>query len=275
MAINIGSNFNYQGQTFLDGRQGEAKTLRDLLEWDILVPEGFEVNVDGDWYTYDTSYYSPITGKFKKRPGFEEFCEIDNKVFPLTFSSFSQVETYEVGQKIWPMLSWTLSRKGQAVSPSLALVNGSVDGVAEDKLSYSSQEYITSNTDYTVLCRVESGAEVSKTVSYKFYNKKFYGVSAKASIDTSDISGFTSVWATSWTLPATTFNCTGGMYPYYLIPTSLYNPSTFRMWISGLRNTDMVVSNLLITNAYGVDTDYTVIRLGTLQHGSPVITFAN
>ena len=275
MAINIGSNFNYQGANFLDGRQGEAKTLRDLLEWDVLVPEGFEVNVDGSWYTYDPAYNSPITGRFKKRPGFEEFCELDNEVFPLTFSSFSPIDTYEVGQTAWPTFSWTLSRKGSAVSPVLSTVNGLTDGIANDKLSYSSLESVRSNRDYTVRCVVESGAEVSKTVSCKFYYKKYYGALNKTGITSSDISGLTSTWATSWTLPATTFNCTGGKYPYYIIPSSLYNPSTFKMWIGGLRNTDMVVSTLTITNVYGATAEYTVIRLGTLQHGSPVITFAS
>jgi len=275
MAINIGTNFSYQGKRFLDNRQEIAENLNDLLEWDILVPEGFEVFVDGNWYVYDSSFNSSITGHFKRRPGYEEFLELDNAVFPITFTSISPAAIYEVGSTIVPTLSWTLQRKGEATIPVEVTVNGSSAGVSSDHLSYISPESISNNKDYVVRCIADSGSEVSATVSIKFYLKKFYGVSNKTSLDASDIAEFSSTWASSWTMGNTTFNCSGGKYPYYVIPSSLYNPNTFKMWIGGLRNTDLVLSTINITNSFGVTTEYTVIRLGTLQNGSPVISFSN
>jgi hypothetical protein len=74
---------------------------------------------------------------------------------------------------------------------------------------------------------------------------------------------------------ATTFNCTGGKYPYYVIPSSLYNPSTFKVWIGGLRNTDLVVTIQEITNALSFVESYAIIRLGTKQTGVLSIRFGD
>ena len=68
MAINIGTNINYQGHEYLDKRQGLANSEEDLKNWSTPVPNGFEVYVNGLWYTYDeNNEISDITGKFKKR----------------------------------------------------------------------------------------------------------------------------------------------------------------------------------------------------------------
>ena len=75
MAVKLQSNYIYSGSDFLDSRQSMANSLEDLKNWfnkvnpeDIVViPDGFEIRVDGDWYVYDpkkepndlTGYFSP------------------------------------------------------------------------------------------------------------------------------------------------------------------------------------------------------------------------
>ncbi len=61
--------FSLNNKSYVDERQGLAETLADLKNWEMLVPEGFEVFCLGDWYTYDSSHNSAETGHFKVRSG--------------------------------------------------------------------------------------------------------------------------------------------------------------------------------------------------------------
>ena len=71
MAISIGANFSYNGKLFIDDRQGLAKTKSELKNWDLVVPEGFEVFLESDkeWYMFGSENNDPETGKFVKRNG--------------------------------------------------------------------------------------------------------------------------------------------------------------------------------------------------------------
>ena len=84
MAIRVQSNYFFNGNGFLDSRQGKASTLQDLIDWDFekdVIPEGFEVYVDGNWYTYDSSHYSEDTGKFKPRQASSKPEEKENIIY--------------------------------------------------------------------------------------------------------------------------------------------------------------------------------------------------
>ena len=50
MSAHIGTNFSLKAKEFLDKRQGEALTEKDLKTWDIPVPEGFEVCIGTSWF---------------------------------------------------------------------------------------------------------------------------------------------------------------------------------------------------------------------------------
>lgn len=55
MANKIGSNFLLPAKVFLDKRQGIVSGIGELGTWDYdkyPIPDGFEVFVDGKWYTY-------------------------------------------------------------------------------------------------------------------------------------------------------------------------------------------------------------------------------
>ena len=68
MANKIGSNFLLPAKVFLDKRQGIVSGIGELGTWDYdkyPIPDGFEVFVDGKWYTYykdiekDSMYFKP------------------------------------------------------------------------------------------------------------------------------------------------------------------------------------------------------------------------
>lgn len=291
MALKVGTNFEYEGHNFLDSRQGMARTKADLKNWSVLVPAGFEVILSGtgEAYVYTPGRQDPEVGDWTKRSDYDlsgsaleedlqaksaDILELMQTVFPLSFASFSGGGSYEYGQKPTPRISWTISRKGGIIAPDLVLVNNSTSGVAADMLSYSADAPIEVNGTYIVTAHAQ-GINVSKTASYNFYYKKYWGVSAKETLDRNDILGFSSTWATSWTMGATTFNCSGGKYPYYVLPSEYYSAGSFKVWIGGLRNTDLDVSDFTLLNASGVEHAYKVIRLRTKQTGSLSIKFAD
>ena len=283
--IKIGTGFLYNGKNFLDVRQGSADSLEDLRTWNLNIPPGFEVCVDGVWYVYNPEYDpDPETGRFRKRIDIElgdsiDFSGVQNQidelmteVFPLSLT-ISGGGTYELGSTQTPHLSWTVTRKGSLVNPTSATVDNSTEGVSDDMKSWTGAS-ITNNKTYTVRVSYQ-GLSKSGSSSYTFRLRKYYGVSAKETLDNSDILSFSSSWATGWTMSATTFDCTGGKYPYYVIPSEYYNASTFKCWVGGLRNTDLVVTTQNVTNTSGYTASYAVIRLGTLQTGQLSIRFGD
>ena len=67
--------------------------------------------------------------------------------------------------------------------------------------------------------------------------------------------------------PPTVFDCSGGKFPYYILPTSMV--SDIQFWIGGLRNSDWIEEIREITNAYGYTESYTIFRLK--QHPNRVL----
>lgn len=72
------------------------------------------------------------------------------------------------------------------------------------------------------------------------------------------------------TKDATTFDCTGGKYVYYVIPSSLGTPE---FWVGGLKNTDVVTTSATVTNASGGSTTYSIMRLANIQTGVLSVQF--
>lgn len=300
MAINVGSNFLYQGKKYLDERIGKAKTKEDLKTWSIPIPDGFEVYVEGSWYCFEsTNPDDPETGKFRKRSGVlqelgndpdtaisqkavtEKFEMIDKDVaklmaslFPLEFKSFSGGGTYEVGSKVQPQISWTVGIKGEEKESTItsATVNNSSEGIASTKKSWTGAEIMLEkpgSKSYVVKIKSDS-LEVTKTATWNFYYRKYYGVSGKEILDSSDIlklSGKSWITEDSYTLGTTKFDCTGGKYPYYIIPKEIYKTS-LEMWVGGLKNTDLVISEVDVIIPTGLKITYTTIRLANIQSGN-------
>lgn len=298
MSINVGSNFLYQGKKHLDDRQNKAKTIKDLKTWNIPVPDGFEVCVDGSWYVYDSrNSESEITGKFRKRTEItqnfgndtekaisqavvtEKFEEVDkdltkliSSVFPLEFKSISGGGNFEIGKVVIPKISWAVNIKGEAdlVKPEKAFVNNSTEGVGKDLVSFIGEE-ITMNTPGTVPYKIlveYKNLNTTQTVNYNFFYQRYYGTSSKTSLETLDILNLSNKSFTkdSYKLPPTKFDCTGGKYPYYVIPKALYN-SNLEFWVGGLKNTDLVIKDVNVITNTGLEIVYTTIRLSNIQTG--------
>lgn len=197
--------------------------------------------------------------------------DLMNEVFQISMTSFTGGGTYEIGSSVIPQLSWIIKRKGEVVNPTNATVNGGKEGVAEDFKSYTAPANISDNKSYNVVVYYNAQS-VTRSASYNFLSKKYYGVSANTSLTSAEILSLSGWgWASSRTMSESLFDCSGGKYPYYCIPSNLY--PGLEVWVGQFRNTDIVVADVEVTNAQGYTTTYKTVRLNTIQFGKLYISF--
>lgn len=200
--------------------------------------------------------------------------EIELATFPLSLTA-SGGGTFEVGSSNKNAIGIIVTRKGTDVTSSSTITvtaSGRVTGsLSSDKKTWTPSTNISSNTSVAVKATYGSQT-ATKTVSYAFKYKKYWGTSASTTLTNANILALAgSTWADSRTMNATNFDCTGGKYPYYVIPESIYDG--LEVWVGGLKNTDIVVTDMVLVNASGAQEPYKVIRLANKQTGVLSIQF--
>lgn len=176
------------------------------------------------------------------------------KVFPFTMT-LTGGGTYEKGSSNSVVLRWTYDR-----DITYQEINREELDISLRTKTYNN---VTENTIYRLIA-IYNSKEYEKSVSATFNIKKYYGVSEKTSLTNDEIKALTSTWA-SKALATTKFDCTGGKYPYYIIPTSLANNITF--YINGFANSNWSTEVKNVINNYGYSESYTIYRLNTIQTG--------
>lgn len=185
---------------------------------------------------------------------FSQVSQLMSKVFPFTMT-LSGGGTYEKGSSQTISLSWTYDRdiESQSINNESLLI-----GIRAKQYAN-----VATDTTYT-LKAIQGGQTYTKSVSAQFKVKKYYGVSANGTLTNDEILALSSTWA-GRTQGSTVFDCTGGKYPYYILPTSMV--SGIQFWIGGLRNTDWKEETREVTNAFGHKENYTIYRLNSIQTG--------
>ena len=199
--------------------------------------------------------------------------EIELATFPLSLTA-SGGGTFEVGSSNKKAIGIIVTRKGTDVTSSstiTVIASGSVTGsLSSDKKTWTPSTNISSNTSVAVKATYGS-QNATKTVNYTFKYKKYWGTSTSASLTSSQVIALAgSTWADSKAMGATTFDCTGGKYVYYVIPSSLGTPE---FWVGGLKNTDVVTTSATVTNASGGSATYSIMRLANIQTGVLSVEF--
>lgn len=199
--------------------------------------------------------------------------EIELATFPLSLTA-SGGGTFEVGSSNKNAIGIIVTRKGTDVTSSSTITvtaSGSVTGsLSSDKKTWTPSTNISSNTSVAVKATYGS-QNATKTVNYTFKYKKYWGTSTSASLTSSQVIALEgSTWADSKSMGATTFDCTGGKYVYYVIPDELGTPE---FWVGGLKNTDISVGNITVTNASGGSARYLIMRLANIQTGVLSVQF--
>lgn len=186
---------------------------------------------------------------------FSNVSQLMSKVFPFTLSLAGGGGIYEKGSTQTINLSWSYDRDVTSQS-----VNGESMPIDSRAKQYKD---VTADTTYT-LSAVYNGEVYRDSTSVKFRLKKYYGVSVHEALTDEEILALTSSWAER-PLKTTVFDCSGGKYPYYILPASMI--SDIQFWIGGLRNSDWVEEVRTVTNVYGYTESYTIFRLNSIQTG--------
>lgn len=247
----------------------DAYTNYVLLQDDILYFNGELNNGDGSVIPAATTEKAGVmTAEMYKT-----LQEIELATFPLSLTA-SGGGTWEVGSSTTSGIAILVLRKGVNVTAdsTIQVIASSGSGsLSSNKSTWTPSASIASNTSVAV--KATYGSQMAtKTVSYAFKYKKYWGTSASTTLTNADILALAgSTWADSRTMNATNFDCTGGKYPYYVIPESIYDG--LEVWVGGLKNTDIVVTDMVLVNASGAQELYKVIRLANKQTGVLSIQF--
>lgn len=289
---NFGSGTNLQGTQ--DARDCFAKLKRDfgsagkasviktlhvntysnniILQDDILYFNGEQNNGDGfEIPAATTSKAGVMTADMYKT-----FQEMELATFPLTLNIVpSSNSVFEKGSSYTPTINISVSRKGTNVTSKSNInvvgeptLSGSI---SSDKQTWTPTKAVTANQKLTVTATY--GSQRASKVYYVFFkNKKYWGTSANTSLTNAQVLALGgSTWADNRLMGPTNFDCTGGKYPYYVIPANVYNG--LQVWVGGLKNTDITVTDMTVTNASGSSQAYKVIRLTNIQTGILSIEF--
>lgn len=209
---------------------------------------------------------------------FKTLQELELQAFPLSMTcSIAGAATYEVGSSTTDHINIYVRRKGVLVNADATVtLTGSAGSTVNGSLSSNKQVW-TPNGAVTAYAQktfkaVYGSQEVTASAAWYFKYKKYWGVTDKDTLTNADVLALAgNAWADSRTMGATRFDCTGGKYPYYVIPASLY--TGLEVWVGGLKNTDLVVTDMQVTNASGGVSAYKVIRLANKQTGVLSVEF--
>lgn len=262
------------------GSAGNASVIKTLhvntysnniiLQDDILYFNGEQNNGDGfEIPSVTTSKAGVMTADMYKT-----FQEMELATFPLDLH-LAGGGTWEVGSSVKPVVSITALRKGSDITSSCDIVvtpQPSLSGsLRSDKKTWTASTNISSVYNIQVKATLNTQS-ITKSVIYYFKYKKYYGTSANATLTNAQILALGgSTWADSRSMGATNFDCTGGKYPYYVIPADIY--TGLEVWVGGLKNSDITVTDITLTNALGSSKAYKVVRLTNIQTGILSIQF--
>lgn len=200
--------------------------------------------------------------------------EIELATFPLDLQ-LAGGGTWEMGSSTKPVVSITALRKGSDITSSCDIVvtpQPNLSGsLSSDKKKWTASTNISSVYNIQVKATLNTQS-ITKSVIYYFKYKKYYGTSSNATLTNAQILALGgSTWADSRSMGATNFDCTGGKYPYYVIPADIY--TGLEVWVGGLKNSDITVTDITLTNASGSSKAYKVVRLTNIQTGILSIQF--
>lgn len=249
--------------------QPEANFVR--LQNDIVYLIG-EVNT-GDGY--DIPAATTTKAGVMTADMYKTFQEMELATFPLTLNIVPSSDSiFEVGASYTPTINISVSRKGTNVTSGsninvvgVPTLSGSI---SSDKQTWIPTKAVTANQKLTVTATYGSQS-ASKVYNVFFKYKKYWGVAATPTLTNAQVLALTgSGWADSKSMGATTFDCTGGKYVYYVIPDELGTPE---FWVGGLKNTDISVGDITVTNASGGSARYLIMRLANIQTGVLSVEF--
>lgn len=177
-------------------------------------------------------------------------------------TSFTGGGTYEMGSTVSQVvLNWAINKAVKTQN-----LNNGIGDISAELRTYTIDKDITTNTTYTLT--VNDGKQTtSKSTSITFRQKRYWGVSVDESLTNEQILSMSSEFATN-RQQSRVFDCSGGKYFYFIIPTQFCNGISFK--VGGLAFSDMQQTTIELTNASNYKASYNVYRVGNIQTGSAI-----
>lgn len=247
----------------LDSSNSESCKYEILINLDGTIIEGNSnvslkiLSVDTDDVTADQVEY--INGDIKTvKEALDQLLYISPDI-----TSFTGGGTYEKGSVINNVnLSWTLN-KG-ITSQSINQGIGDLD-ISLRKYDIS-EANLTEDTTYTLTVSDGKNSDSAST-SVLFRQKGYWGVSTETSLTNEQILALSQEFSTERNQNRT-FDCSGGKYFYFVIPTQYCNGIQFK--VGGLSFTGIEETTIQLTNASGYEASYNVYRCSNIQTGSAI-----
>lgn len=247
----------------LDSSNNESCKYEILINLDGTIIEGNSnvslkiLSVDTDDVTADQVEY--INGDIKTvKEALDQLLYISPDI-----TSFTGGGTYEKGSVINNVnLSWTLN-KG-ITSQSINQGIGDLD-ISLRKYDIS-EANLTEDTTYTLTVSDGKNSDSAST-SVLFRQKGYWGVSTETSLTNEQILALSQEFSTGRNQNRT-FDCSGGKYFYFVIPTQYCNGIQFK--VGGLSFTGIEETTIQLTNASGYEASYNVYRCSNIQTGSAI-----
>ena len=247
----------------LDTSNDESCKYEILINLDGTIIEGNSnvslkiLSVDTDDVTADQVEY--INGDIKTvKEALDQLLYISPDI-----TSFTGGGTYEKGSTINSInLSWTLNKDITSQS-----INQGIGDLEVGLRKYDiSDANLTEDTTYTLTISDGKNSDSAST-SVLFRQKGYWGVSTETSLTNEQILALSQEFSTRRNQNRT-FDCSGGKYFYFVIPTQYCNGIQFK--VGGLSFTGMEETTIQLTNASGYEASYNVYRCSNIQTGSAI-----
>ena len=247
----------------LDTSNDESCKYEILINLDGTIIEGNSnvslkiLSVDTDDVTADQVEY--INGDIKTvKEALDQLLYISPDI-----TSFTGGGTYEKGSTINSInLSWTLNKEVTSQS-----INQGIGDLEVNLRKYDiSDANLTEDTTYTLTVSDGKNSDSAST-SVLFRQKRYWGVSTETSLTNEQVLALSQEFSTGRNQNRT-FDCSGGKYFYFVIPTQYCNGIQFK--VGGLSFTGMEETTIQLTNASGYEASYNVYRCSNIQTGSAI-----
>lgn len=191
-----------------------------------------------------------------------------------------QRDTYQLGETMTSpiTLSWTISNSINLKNGKIMFKFGTKVITPNKNITYDDNAifnvepivlYQQGNKGITMMVTDDNGVKLTKTTEVKWVNTIYFGSSMDEEINVKNINSLATVNGNS---VSGTFNFPAGGYKFVLIPAIWKDPTVFSDPNNGLPVYVDKMSNISITNKFGVQQEYKVFRTHNLLNGSISIT---
>lgn len=202
---------------------------------------------------------------------------------------------FEIGTEVMPEMTWKLVKpdfivslvNGKpewsvipgtdvAITPDRVEVIGAMGVIGDNKQSWRSTDTINFGEVGTKTLTIHA-TYLDKIINYVtsiYFRKSVYWGSFSGTVfNNTQIDGggvgWSSALTTGGTLSQKTFNCSGGKYPYILIPKEYYNVN-YKTYVNYNLNSDFIKREVNVRNRNGIVNPYIMYRTTGIQTGSAI-----